>query len=1023
MLPANKDLRSTLPKDMQHKAPTLEEKLRSMLPKAVQLRMPQLQKQLENKIAQQLPKLKELEHNVTAGLGLPDIDLEALKNLQEIKHLNDMDLGAELMGSFKGMPTWKVCGAVPGALKFFWSVADRRGKGYIVKKDLARALEHFMRHLSKFGPQQQVMQNLITEVLFNLIDQDHDGRISRREFCTFGAALRKEFDHYLGLATHFSKQLLHSSAPCTRYGAYYVLRGPRNASSPKWQTGADAALFVNTSSSHSAPVFQAALTNARFSRLGFDKEVEVNTHPFPQTKNEEQNLERIVVFFLAMYITFSLSFIPSGIAHFVVKEKETGARQLQVLSGVSNNCYWTTNLVVDILLYVVPAMSIPIALKVCGFSMLLEGDCGQALLAVIIALGPALAGFTYIICFLFKDHSKAANVILTFFLLGATVLSSVLFILGAINYNPMAAYPSACDTPIDGFPEGTCLAPSARTVDRIVGPLFRLVPTVCVYQALFSIAAVANLRMIVPVDAAEAFMAAAGSNAPHVSFSPWAWEWAGEPLTYLTVEAFAYLVIVILLDTCLNSPRLSRFLDAAACMSRMRIWRARRSARASPIADADAHMLGNVGDDAADDSVESEKERVSFLQVQEVALHVENLEKTYCKWLALHAPPKKAVRGLSLAVHTGEVFGFLGHNGAGKTSAIKCIIGELSCTAGAVHVGGFDMERQVTQARQQIGYCPQFDALLELLTVRDHLEFYSALKGLSTGAVAQAQKDFGLVKNGHTRADLLSGGNKRKLSAAIALLGRPRLAILDEPSCGLDPAARRALWNAIHSAVNGSKLQGSKPCAVMLTTHSMEEAEALSTRLGIIAEGKLLTIGTSQQIKQRHGSCHELCLSLAAESAEVLSSTLHHLGSGQLRPNTPLEMRSLVPLLDADGWKKRAYARPRCVVRAQMEAVGHVEAAVLAEWWLQQARGEAVENFLKALLSEAVELAENFGPYWRFRLPHSAHVGLPELFGQLEEHGKGLGIAEYTLTQATLEQIFNSMAQDVDAERQAAATA
>jgi len=88
---------------------------------------------------------------------------------------------------------------------------------------------------------------------------------------------------------------------------------------------------------------------------------------------------------------------------------------------------------------------------------------------------------------------------------------------------------------------------------------------------------------------------------------------------------------------------------------------------------------------------------------------------------------------------------------------------------------------------------------------------------------------------------------------------------------------------------------------------------------------------------------------------------------------------------------------------------------------LQQGRGEAVENFLKALLSDAVELAENFGPYWRFRLPHSASCGLPEMFGQLEEHGKELGIGEYTLTQATLEQIFNTIAQDVDAERLAAA--
>jgi len=583
----------------------------------------------------------------------------------------------------------------------------------------------------------------------------------------------------------------------------------------------------------------------------------------------------------------------------------------------------------------------------------------------------------------------------------------------------MAEYPTACDYPTENFPQGTCVSPAARQADKILGPIFRLIPTVCVYQALFSIAAVANLRMIVPEDAANAIMAAAGNKAPHVSFSPFAYEWAGEALIFLAVESVAYFVIVIILDTCLNSPRVCRAFDAASCKKRFKGWRSRREV-ARELESLTGAVLQNVAEGAEDDSVQTERERVSFLDAQEVALHVSRLEKTYSSWLKPHAAGKNAVRGVSFAVHTGEVFGFLGHNGAGKTSAIKCIIGELCCTQGAVHVGGFDMERQAAHARRHIGYCPQFDALLELLTVRDHLEFYAAVKGLSLGAVMQAQQDFGLEKNGLRRADVLSGGNKRKLSAAIALLGRPSIAMLDEPSCGLDPAARRTLWDAVHCAVVGSHLKGARPSAVLLTTHSMEEAEALSTRLAILAEGQLLTVGTSQQIRQRHGSCHELCFTLAAETPQVISSTLHHLGNGQLQTESQLDFRSVGLLLDTDPWKKRAYARPRCVARAQLEAVGYVEAAVFTEWWLQQARGEAVENFLKGVLSEAVELAENFGSCWRFRLPHSAEVGLPEIFAQLEEQGKALGIAEYTLTQATLEQIFNSIAQDVDAERLAA---
>mmetsp|Transcript_73378 Transcript_73378/g.148964 ORF Transcript_73378/g.148964 Transcript_73378/m.148964 type:complete len:208 (-) Transcript_73378:2-625(-) len=196
----------------------------------------------------------------------------------------------------------------------------------------------------------------------------------------------------------------------------------------------------------------------------------------------------------------------------------------------------------------------------------------------------------------------------------------------------------------------------------------------------------------------------------------------------------------------------------------------------------------------------------------------------------------------------------------------------------------------------------------------------------------------------------------------------------------------------------------------------MEEAEALSTRLGIMAQGRMLTLGTAQQIKQRHGQAHELVFSLQPDSESTLAATLQQLGNGALQPSTHLDSRSIFPLLDAHPGKRRAYARPRCVVRAQLEAAGYVEALVLAEWWLQQTRGEAIEAFLRELLGDGVELSENFGLYWRFRLPHGG-VSLPGLFGRLEDQGRALGIAEYTLTQATLEQIFNSIAQEVDEDQ------
>ncbi|CAE8738942.1 unnamed protein product, partial [Polarella glacialis] len=327
---------------------------------------------------------------------------------------------------------------------------------------------------------------------------------------------------------------------------------------------------------------------------------------------------QIKVFLLSVYITFCLSFIPSGIANFIVKERATGARQLQALSGASHLSYWAANLSYDVALYIVPALSVPISLHFFGYNMLLEGDCGLALAAVLAAFGPAVAGFAYLVSFLFKDHSKASNAILSFCLIGAIVLSTVLFILSIVNYNPTAEYPSACDYPTKAHPEGTCLSPQARQADRILGPIFRLVPTVCLYQALFAIALVANIQAVVPEGAMEAMMATSGSvkGMPKLSLSPFAYEWAGEPLRFLLAEAVGFFVAAVLLDTMLHSPRLERSLDAASWFRRIASWRAGRNsseeARLSPLINS-----GNsIGNSAGDDSVEAERERAAIAAKQ-----------------------------------------------------------------------------------------------------------------------------------------------------------------------------------------------------------------------------------------------------------------------------------------------------------------------------------------------------------------------------------------------------------------------
>ncbi|XP_056686471.1 ABC transporter A family member 10 isoform X2 [Spinacia oleracea] len=214
-------------------------------------------------------------------------------------------------------------------------------------------------------------------------------------------------------------------------------------------------------------------------------------------------------------------------------------------------------------------------------------------------------------------------------------------------------------------------------------------------------------------------------------------------------------------------------------------------------------------------------------------------------------PAKAAVRGLSLALGRSECFGMLGPNGAGKTSFISMMIGLTEPTSGTAYVEGLDITTCMNNVYTCMGVCPQFDLLWETLTGREHLYFYGRLKNLRgpvlKRAVEEALKDVNLFHGGvaDKHAGKYSGGMKRRLSVAISLIGNPKIVYLDEPSTGLDPASRNSLWNVVKRA--------KKNRAILLTTHSMEEAEALCDRLGVFVDGALCCIGNPKELKARYG--------------------------------------------------------------------------------------------------------------------------------------------------------------------------
>ena len=209
-----------------------------------------------------------------------------------------------------------------------------------------------------------------------------------------------------------------------------------------------------------------------------------------------------------------------------------------------------------------------------------------------------------------------------------------------------------------------------------------------------------------------------------------------------------------------------------------------------------------------------------------------------------------AVDGLDLEIRQGELFSLLGVNGAGKTTAIKMLSCLTGPTDGDALVGGFSVREDADAVKRLIGVSPQETAIAPNLSVEENLELICGIHGFSrekrAEKIGELTEQFALGSVLHRKAGKLSGGWQRRLSIAMALIGEPEILFLDEPTLGLDVLARRELWDAIRA------LKGK--ITVVLTTHYMEEAETLSDRIGIMKDGRLLAVGTAEELKERTGA-------------------------------------------------------------------------------------------------------------------------------------------------------------------------
>uniref|UniRef100_A0A4W6FFI7 ATP binding cassette subfamily A member 4 n=1 Tax=Lates calcarifer TaxID=8187 RepID=A0A4W6FFI7_LATCA len=296
---------------------------------------------------------------------------------------------------------------------------------------------------------------------------------------------------------------------------------------------------------------------------------------------------------------------------------------------------------------------------------------------------------------------------------------------------------------------------------------------------------------------------------------PFRWDFVGKNIAFMAVEGFVYFILNLFiqyrffLDHWLSDNKQTAILDE-------------------------------------DNDVAEERERIYDGRSKTDILQIRDLSKV-------------KITDLNMSC-----FGLLGVNGAGKTTTFKMLTGDTDVSSGDATVAGYSILTEILDVHQNMGYCPQFDAIDELLTGREHLYLYARLRGVPESEIPRVA-EWGIQKLGLTEyagccAGTYSGGNKRKLSTAIAMIGCPALVLLDEPTTGMDPHSRRFLWNAIISVIRDGR-------AVVLTSHSMEECEALCTRLAIMVNGTFKCLGTIQHLKYKFGDGYVVTMKIKAAKA------------------------------------------------------------------------------------------------------------------------------------------------------------
>ena len=703
---------------------------------------------------------------------------------------------------------------------------------------------------------------------------------------------------------------------------------------------------LNSRVKHAVPIYSYFFLKKIIEQATTHNDFELNFihYPLPLTAKLEEQRDQTNNMLIIFFIAIAFALIPANFITIIVREKINNSKHLMRVSGINIIAYWIVNYIFELVKYYITC-------GICVLLLVLFSVYKNYLYILYLIYGPAIVSITYVLSFLFETESGAQNgIILLNFLLGA--LGSVVILLLRTLDN-------------------------VKVLAKVIEYIIALLPSFCFN---FGYSMLLNKYMIYAADyPKEMFFMKDIELIKRFNLLL-------SMIIYLSAETVLYTLILAIIE-----------------------WYSYYSGKVS-----DEKLDTNIDDSIVLKEIEKANDEPETVGVTdengksnkiEYSVRVKNLRKIYK--MGCRQQPLVAIKNMCFCVEPGECFGLLGLNGAGKTTTFKCITQELSPDNGKIYINGRDMSNNFSELSSIFGYCPQFDAIFEYMTVYENLEFYGKIKGIKKeylDKVVNAMiEEMSLSEFSSKIAGRLSGGNKRKLSVAISFLCSPPIVLLDEPSTGMDPEARRFMWSVIHKiSTKGKK------ASVIMTTHSMDEAETLCQRMAIMVNGEFVCLGKAGEIKEKYGYGYELEVSIKPLSENKFEKIINE---HKFDKNQKINMENIKEVLtqlgDANFIKELNSQGFGSKIIRDITINGGIPIRTIINWTF------FVRNALTFIKSaknyfETIILTEFIDNNFLFKMKKNNETkSIGFFFGLFEDNKNNCYVTEYSIHQTSLEQIFN----------------